>query len=56
MLDKQRAINLIQCAELDIATFLQSPDEYDVAEYFESVVEVLGEALTMLGADPLPLE
>lgn len=55
MLDMTRATQLIQFAEFDVAKYLQDPSDYHTIEWFEGVQQALTEALTMLGADPLPL-
>jgi hypothetical protein len=54
-IDIDRATRLIQFAELDVARYLTDPAEYNTIEYMESVQVALSEALTMLGADPLPI-
>ena len=55
MLDIDRATNLVRYAEFDIAKYLQDPSNYQAIEWFEGVQQALSEALTMLGADPIPL-
>lgn len=55
MLDLNRATNLVRYAEFDIAKYLQDPSNYQAIEWFEGVQQALSEALTMLGADPIPL-
>lgn len=55
MLDINRATNLVRYAEFDIAKYLQDPSNYQAIEWFEGVQQALSEALTMLGADPIPL-
>ena len=55
MLDIDRATNLVRYAEFDIAKYLNRPEDFMVIEWLEGVQQALSEALTMLGADPIPL-
>ena len=51
----KHAAHLVQFAELDIARYLQSPEDYQVIEYMENVQMALTEALELLGSNPIPL-
>ena len=51
----KHATHLVQFAELDIARYLQSPEDYQVIEYMETVQMALTEALELLGSNPIPL-
>jgi hypothetical protein len=53
--DIKEIIALIQAAELDIARYLQNPEDYITTEYFEGVQTILGDALFILGSNPIPL-
>jgi hypothetical protein len=53
--DIKEIIALIQAAELDIARYLQNPEDYIATEYFEGVQTILGDALFILGSNPVPL-
>ena len=57
MLDKDldQATRLVQFAELDIAKYLQRPEDFMVVEWLEGVQQALTDALEMLGSNPIPL-
>ena len=57
MLDKDldQATRLVQFAELDIAKYLQRPEDFMVVEWLEGVQQALTDALEMLGSNPTPL-
>ena len=57
MLDKDtdQATRLIQFAELDLAKYLNRPEDFMVIEWLEGVQQQLADALHLLGADPIPL-
>lgn len=57
MLDKDtdQATRLIQFAELDLAKYLNRPEDFMVIEWLEGVQQQLSDALHLLGADPIPL-
>ena len=57
MLDKDldQATRLVQFAELDIAKYLNRPEDFMVIEWLEGVQQQLADALHLLGADPIPL-
>jgi hypothetical protein len=61
MLDKDldQATRLVQFAELDIAKYLQHPENFAdfrmVIEWLEGVQQALTDALEMLGSNPIPL-
>ena len=57
MLDKDldQAPRLVQFAELDIAKYLQRPEDFMVVEWLEGVQQALTDALEMLGSNPIPL-
>ena len=50
-----RATQLIQFAEFDVAKYLQDPSDYHTIEWFEGVQQALTEALALLNANPIPL-
>lgn len=53
--DLDQATRLIQFAELDIAKYLQRPEDFMVVEWLEGVQQALTDALEMLGSNPIPL-
>ena len=57
MLDKDldQATRLVQFAELDIAKYLQRPEDFMVIEWLEGVQQQLADALHLLGSNPIPL-
>ena len=57
MLDKDldQATRLVQFAELDIAKYLQRPEDFMVIEWLEGVQQQLADALQLLGSNPIPL-
>jgi hypothetical protein len=57
MLDKDldQATRLIQFAELDIAKYLNRPEDFMVIEWLEGVQQQLADALHLLGSNPIPL-
>ena len=57
MLDKDidQATRLVQFAELDLAKYLQRPEDFMVVEWLEGVQQALTDALHLLGSDPIPL-
>jgi len=57
MLDKDidQATRLVQFAELDLAKYLQRPEDFMVVEWLEGVQQALTEALALLNANPIPL-
>ena len=57
MLDKDldQATRLIQFAELDLAKYLNRPEDFMVIEWLEGVQQQLSDALHLLGSDPIPL-
>ena len=57
MLDKDldQATRLVQFAELDIAKYLQRPEDFMVVEWLEGVQQALTDALELLGSNPIPL-
>ena len=58
-LEKYQLARVIQYAELDIAKYLQHPENFAdfrmVIEWLEGVQQQLADALHLLGADPIPL-
>jgi hypothetical protein len=57
MLDKDidQATRLVQFAELDIAKYLNRPEDFMVIEWLEGVQQQLSDALHLLGSNPIPL-
>jgi hypothetical protein len=57
MLDKDidQATRLIQFAELDLAKYLNRPEDFMVIEWLEGVQQQLSDALHLLGSNPIPL-
>ena len=57
MLDKDldQATRLVQFAELDLAKYLNRPEDFMVVEWLEGVQQQLSDALHLLGSDPIPL-
>ena len=57
MLDKDldQATRLIQFAELDLAKYLNRPEDFMVIEWLEGVQQQLADALHLLGSNPIPL-
>jgi hypothetical protein len=57
MLDKDldQATRLVQFAELDIAKYLNRPEDFMVIEWLEGVQQQLADALHLLGSNPIPL-
>ena len=61
MLDKDldQATRLVQFAELDIAKYLQHPENFAdfrmVIEWLEGIQQALTDALELLGSNPIPL-
>ena len=53
--DLDQATRLVQFAELDIAKYLQRPEDFMVVEWLEGVQQALTDALEMLGSNPIPL-
>ena len=57
--DLDQATRLVQFAELDIAKYLQHPENFAdfrmVIEWLEGVQQALTDALEMLGSNPIPL-
>ena len=53
--DLDQATRLVQFAELDIAKYLNRPEDFMVIEWLEGVQQQLADALHLLGADPIPL-
>jgi hypothetical protein len=53
--DTDQATRLIQFAELDLAKYLNRPEDFMVIEWLEGVQQQLSDALHLLGADPIPL-
>ena len=53
--DLDQATRLVQFAELDIAKYLQRPEDFMVVEWLEGVQQQLADALEMLGSNPIPL-
>jgi hypothetical protein len=51
----KHATYLVQVAELDIARYLQCPEDFEIIEYMETVQMALTEALELLGSNPIPL-
>ena len=54
-LEKYQLARVIQHAELDIAKYLNRPEDFMVIEWLEGVQQALTDALHLLGADPIPL-
>ena len=54
-LEKYQLARVIQYAELDIAKYLNRPEDFMVIEWLEGVQQQLTEALWLLGSDPIPL-
>jgi hypothetical protein len=54
-LEKYQLARVIQYAELDIAKYLQRPEDFMVIEWLEGVQQALTDALHLLGSDPIPL-
>jgi hypothetical protein len=57
MLDKDidQATRLVQFAELDLAKYLNRPEDFMVIEWLEGVQQQLSDALHLLGSNPIPL-
>lgn len=57
MLDKDldQATRLVQFAELDLAKYLNRPEDFMVIEWLEGVQQQLADALHLLGSNPIPL-
>ena len=57
--DLDQATRLVQFAELDIAKYLQHPENFAdfrmVIEWLEGVQQQLADALHLLGSNPIPL-
>ena len=54
-LEKYQLARVIQYAELDIAKYLNRPEDFMVIEWLEGVQQQLSDALHLLGSDPIPL-
>ena len=54
-LEKYQLARVIQYAELDIAKYLNRPEDFMVIEWLEGVQQALTDALHLLGSDPIPL-
>jgi len=54
-LEKYQLARVIQYAELDIAKYLNRPEDFMVVEWLEGVQQALTDALHLLGSDPIPL-
>ena len=54
-LEKYQLARVIQYAELDIAKYLQRPEDFMVIEWLEGVQQQLTEALELLDSNPIPL-
>jgi hypothetical protein len=54
-LEKYQLARVIQYAELDIAKYLNRPEDFMVIEWLEGVQQQLAEALWLLGSNPIPL-
>jgi hypothetical protein len=53
--DTDQATRLIQFAELDLAKYLNRPEDFMVIEWLEGVQQQLSDALHLLGSNPIPL-
>lgn len=53
--DLDQATRLVQFAELDLAKYLNRPEDFMVIEWLENVQQQLAEALHLLGSNPIPL-
>lgn len=53
--DLDQATRLVQFAELDIAKYLNRPEDFMVIEWLENVQQQLADALHLLGSNPIPL-
>lgn len=53
--DLDQATRLVQFAELDIAKYLNRPEDFMVIEWLEGVQQQLADALHLLGSNPIPL-
>lgn len=53
--DIEHITHLVQGAELDIAKYLQRPEDFMVVEWLEGVQQALTDALELLGSNPIPL-
>ena len=57
--DLDQATRLVQFAELDIAKYLQHPENFAdfrmVIEWLEGIQQALTDALELLGSNPIPL-
>jgi hypothetical protein len=54
-LEKYQLARVIQYAELDIAKYLNRPEDFMVIEWLEGVQQQLADALHLLGSNPIPL-
>lgn len=53
--DLDQATRLVQFAELDLAKYLNRPEDFMVIEWLENVQQQLADALHLLGSNPIPL-
>ena len=53
--DLDQATRLVQFAELDVAKYLNRPEDFIVIEWLENVQQQLADALHLLGSNPIPL-
>jgi hypothetical protein len=54
-LEKYQLARVIQYAELDIAKYLNRPEDFMVIEWLEGVQQQLADALHLLDSNPIPL-